>query len=249
MAFTTPLKQRIHSGEVLIGAFVPPNSSKARLEQVLSFYPYDFFHVDSQHVPYDEERIVEFCSFANEFEVPVVLRIKHSRHAYLVGAYADLGLTGVEVPQVETEEIANEALEFFYYPPAGKRSSGGVHVLGFTPTAGRDTRVDYAEWWNRSGVLMLQVESIEAITMAKRLAKPGVDCLSWGAAPHSADLAFSLENNREHPFKTDDDCLEYTIGQLRGTDTKMFVRIDGAADREKYLKMGATVLRENPPAI
>ena len=247
MAFKGPLKQRIQSGEILIGAFLPPTVTKERLEKVLAFHPYDFVHIDSQHLPLNEERIADLCVLAGEMEVPVMLRIKHPRLAFMVGAYADLGLSGVEVPQVETEETANEALEYFYYPPRGKRSSGGFKALGFTGTPGGNTRVEFAEWWNRSGVLLLQVESLEAITMARRLAKPGIDCLSWGAAPRSADLAFSLEGNPEHPFKTDDDCLRYTIEQLQGTTTRMFVRIDGPQDREKYIRMGATVLRENPP--
>ncbi len=247
MAFKGPLKPRIQQGEVLIGAFLPLTVTRERLEKVLRFHPYDFIHIDSQHLPLSEERVATLCTVAAELGVPVMLRIKHPRHAYMVGAYADLGLSGIEVPQVESEEIANEALEFFYYPPKGKRSSGGVHPLGFTETPGKNTRVEFAEWWNHSGVLLLQVESLEAITMAHRLAKPGVDCLSWGAAPHSADLAFSLEASPGHPFKTDDDCLKYTIEQLQGTSTKMFVRIDGPGDRDKYINMGATVLRENPP--
>lgn len=248
MAFKGALKGRIHAGEVLVGAFMPQTSDAALMRRVLDHYAYDFFHIDSQHLPFNEERIAEQCASAAELEVPVVLRIKHPRHAYLVGAYADLGLSGLEVPQVESEAIAQEALEFFYYPPQGKRSSGGTHVLGFTAPQGQDQRFAYAEWWNQSGVLMLQVESLEAITMANRLAMRGVDCLSWGAAPSSSDLAFSLANNPEHPFKTDDDCLAYTISQLQGTDTKMFVRIPGPGDRQKYIDMGATVFRENLPA-
>ena len=247
MADKGSLKRRIQNGDVLIGAFVPPTVSRERLEKVLAFYPYDFIHVDSQHLPLNEERLAELCVVAAEMELPVILRIKHPRLAFMVGAFADLGLSGVEVPQVESEDTADEALQYFYYPPQGKRSSGSYNSFGFTPTPGKDTRREFADWWNQSGVLMLQVESLEAITIAGRLAKPGVDCLSWGAAPHSADLAFSLEGNPGHPFKTDDDCLMYTIEQLRGTNTKMFVRIDGPADRNKYIKMGATVLRENPP--
>ena len=218
------------------------------MKRVLDHYDYDFFHVDSQHLPLNEERMAELCASAGELGVPVILRIKHPRHAYLVGAYADMGLSGLEVPQVESEATALEALEFFYYPPQGKRSYGGTHAPGFTAPQGEDPRFAYARWWNQSGILMLQVESLEAITMTRRLAMSGVDCISWGAAPSSSDLACSLANNPEHPLKTDDECLAYTISQLQGTDTRMFVRIPGPGDRQKYIDMGATVFRENLPA-
>jgi 2-keto-3-deoxy-L-rhamnonate aldolase RhmA len=213
------------------------------MEEVLEFYPYDFFHVDAQHMPFNEERIAAQCELATEFEVPVILRIKHPRHAYLVGALADLGLSGVEVPQVESEETAREAAESLYYPPIGKRSSGGKRVIGFKPNPNDSPRVQYTNWWNNSCLLVLQVESLEAITIARRLARPGVDCLSFGGG----DLSLSLEYNRSHPFRTTEECLKYTIEQLKGTDTEMFVRIPKPSDRDKYIDMGAKVLREHPP--
>ena len=172
-----------------------------------------------------------------------MLRIKHPRQAYLVGALSDLGLSGVEIPQVESEETAREAAESFYYPPIGKRSSGGKRVLGFRANPDDSPRVQYANWWNNSGLLVLQVESLEAITIAKRLARPGVDCLSFGGG----DLSLSIEYNPSHPLQTADECLKYTIEQLEGTDTKMFVRIPKPSEREKYINMGAKVLREHPP--
>ena len=73
---------------------MPPSSDAALMKRVLDHYDYDFFHVDSQHLPLNEERMAELCASAAELGVPVILRIKHPRHAYLVGAYADLGLSG-----------------------------------------------------------------------------------------------------------------------------------------------------------
>jgi 2-keto-3-deoxy-L-rhamnonate aldolase RhmA len=188
------LKQRIRKGEVVIGVSAPITADRQRLEDILRRDSYAFVSVDSQHAAFNEEKLVQFCAIAEELDIPVQFRIKHTRHAYLIGNLLDLGPSGVEVPQVEDEATVDEALAYFYYPQSGNRSWGGAARRGIQ---GRDDRRTYAEWWNNYGVLWLQIESIEAITKARKLAKPGVDCLSFGPS----DLSFSLEAHPEHPFK------------------------------------------------
>ena len=83
---------------------------------------YDFVSIDSQHTPLSEERIAAFCDMAAERDVFVQFRIKHTRNAYLIGNYLDLGPCGIEIPQTELEETVDDALHYFYYPPAGGRS-------------------------------------------------------------------------------------------------------------------------------
>jgi len=139
------LKQRIHQGEVVIGVSAPITVDRQRLEDILSRDSYDFVSVDSQHAAFNEEKLVQFCAIAEELDIPVQFRIKHTRHAYLIGNLLDLGPSGVEVPQVEDEATVDEALAYFYYPQFGNRSWGGAARRGIQ---GRDDRRTYAEWWN-----------------------------------------------------------------------------------------------------
>ena len=233
------LKQRIRSGEVLIGVSAPVNATKAQLEDILGKDTYAFVSTDSQHSPYNEERLVEFCGIAEELDIPIQFRIKNTHHAYLIGNILDLGPAAVEVPLVTDEAIVDDAVDAFYYPQVGHRSWGGTARYG---VAGRGDRLEYAEWWNTNGVLCLQMETIDAVTNARQLAKPGVDCLTWGPA----DLSFDLEAHPEHPFKTVDDCLRHVLKQLEGADAKVSFRSYDPDLRSKYLDMGVTVLMERP---
>ena len=235
------LKQRIHRGDMIIGVSVPLHSERSRLEHILGQDTYGFVTVDSQHSPYNEERLVAFCAMAEEVGIPVQFRIKHTRHAYLIGNILDLGPWGIEVPMVETEAIVEEALAAFYYPQVGKRSWGGNARYGIK---GRDTRLEYAAWWNSQGILCLQIETLTAVTHARQLAKPGVDCLTWGPS----DLRFDLEAHPEHPFKTVDDCLRHVLKQLEGTDIRVSFRNYSPDLRNKYRDMGVTVFMERPKA-
>jgi 2-dehydro-3-deoxyglucarate aldolase/4-hydroxy-2-oxoheptanedioate aldolase len=233
------LKQRIHNGEAIVGVSVPIWTTQERLQAILDRGDYHFVSTDSQHAAFNEERLVAFCEIANELNVPVQFRIKHTRHTYLIGNYLDLGPSGVEVPQVERELTVDEAIANFYYPQVGIRSWGGVARKG---AANLPDRLAYAKWWNESGVLWMQVESVEAVTSARRLAKPGVDCLSFGPA----DLTFSLEAHPNHPFKTVDDCVRYVAKQLEGTSVAVCFRNGRPDTRAKYAEMGVTVFLESP---
>jgi len=233
------LKQRIHDGDAVVGVAVPIQCDRDRFADILAQGPYDFVSTDSQHSPCNEERLVAFCEMADEFDVPVQFRIRHPRLAYLAGSYVDLGPSGIEVPQVESESTVQEAIAHFYYPPEGARSWGGMGRKGWTPDS---DRLEYARWWNQYGVLWMQVESVAAVTGAARLARPGVDCLSFGPT----DLTFSLECHPEPPYETVDDCVRFVVQQLEGTGTAVCVRSGGPENRDRYLEMGVTVLLEQP---
>ncbi len=233
------LKQRIRSGEIVVGVSASLNTSRSQLEDILSKDSYGFVSVDSQHSPYNEERLVEFCATAEEVGIPVQFRIKHTRHAYLIGNILDLGPWGIEVPLVVEESIVDEAIDAFYYPQVGHRSWGGAARYGVKE---REDRLAYASWWNANGLLCLQMETIDSVTNARKLAKQGVDCLTWGPA----DLSFDIEAHPQHPFQTVDDCVKQVLKQLEGTDIRVSFRNYSHELRQKYIDMGVTVLMERP---
>ncbi len=237
MSNDTPLKERIRRGDILIGVGVSMTATKGELEDVLGKDDYAFVACDSQHSAFAEHELVEFCATASEVGIPVHFRIKHTRHAYLVGNIADLGPLGIEIPLVEDVAVVDEALRWFYFPPKGRRSWIGGTSYGFN----RDwDRTEYAKYWNENGYLCMQIESLKAMESARELAKPGVDCLTWGPA----DLSFDREMNPDHRLKTDDDCVREVVKQLEGSDTKLSYRSYDPDLRNKYLDMGVTILME-----
>lgn len=239
MSNATSLKQRIHNGETLLGVSVPINTTRRRLEDILAQDDYAFVWTDSQHSAFNEERLVEFCAMTVDLNIHAHLRIKHTRHAYLIGNLLDLGPCGVEVPQVEDVATVREAIDAFYYPQVGKRSWGGAARRGVNE---RPDRLEYAAWWNEYGVLWMQIESINAVTTAAQLALPGVDCLSWGPA----DLAFNMEGHPGHPFQTDDDCIKHALMQLENSNATLCYRNYVHNKRNRYLDMGIKMILEPP---
>ncbi|MYK94505.1 hypothetical protein F4009_11015, partial [Candidatus Poribacteria bacterium] len=184
------------------------------MEAVLSGDDYDLIGTDHQHAAANEDKLVEYCKMANEFGIGVQLRIKHTRNAYLIGNLLDLGPLAIVVPQVEKIETVDEAIDAFYYPQKGKRSWGPSSGYGID--RGMD-RLEYAEWWNNTGILILQIESVDAVINVQKLAKPGVDMVTFG----ENDLNFSIESYPSAPFKKIQEWIAHVESNLADTNVKV----------------------------
>ena len=209
------LKQRIRNKEpIKIASSVPFGCTRDEMAAVISRDDYDLIGTDHQHAAANEEQLVEYCAMANEFGVGVQLRIKHTRHAYLIGNLLDLGPLAIVVPQVEKVETVDEAVDAFYYPQMGKRSWGPSSGYGIK--RGMD-RLEYAEWWNNTGILILQIESVDAVINVRKFAKPGVDMVTFG----ENDLNFSIESYPSSPFQNLQACIVHVQAQLADTHVKV----------------------------
>ena len=64
------LKRKIHAGESILGVSVPMTLTRDEIESVMDGGSYDFVWVDGQHTPYNEDRLVAFCTAAAEIRSP-----------------------------------------------------------------------------------------------------------------------------------------------------------------------------------
>jgi len=235
------LRERIADGEVLVAVRGSLDTSKEELADLWSTGLYDYVWIDSQHTPYSDERLVAYCAAAEELGIDVQLRIPHTRDAHKVGRYLDFGPSAVLVPEVMEPETVDDAIAFAYYGPIGRRSWGGLHRRGFTPTVDRRA---YADWWNDFVVLSIQAESVQAVQNIRELAKPGVSVVTFGPA----DLAFSIERHPEFPLRNLDDCIRHVASELEGTGIRLAMGspID-PAEHDNYLDMGVTLFQLEMP--
>ena len=242
MSDSMTLRQRMAAGEILVALRGSITTSKSELADIWSTGRYDYIWIDSQHTPFDEHKFVEYCGAAEDLGIDVQLRIPHTYQAFMVGRFLDLGPSAVLVPEVMDEKTVDDALAFAYYGSIGRRSWGGNARRGFK--AGID-RLDYAKWWNDYVIVGIQVESVEAVTNIRKLAKPGVSVVTFG--PN--DLRFNMEDHPTYPLKTVEDCMRNVAEQLADTDIRIAM---GTAtkpeERDEYLEMGVTLFQEDAPA-
>ena len=209
------LKEKFLGGEKIIQSRISMASTTEKVDQTIADTGCDLIYIDCQHGPYTEWDICRLSKAAEENEVLVLLRIKHTRPAYRLGNYCDLGVFAIKVPEVETEEIVDEAINSFYFPPVGRRSWGGW--VGYGIETRKDCR-EYAKWWNENAILGFKVESLKSVLNIRALVKPGITYIDFGPA----DLMFDIETN-DHPFlKSITDCREFVQRELEGVNVRFF---------------------------
>src|SRR5688500_5176548 len=130
MATAKSLKQKIKDGDIVVALRPSITISASDFEKALTRGSYDLVYIDGQHTPFSDDQLVAISAIAEEAGLPVQFRIPHTRNTYLIGRYLDMGLSGILVPEVEEPGPAQEAVDYAYYAPVGKRSWGGAARFG-----------------------------------------------------------------------------------------------------------------------
>jgi len=207
------LKDRYLTGEKITQSRISMASTREQVHETIADTGCEIIYIDCQHGPHTEWDISRISKAAEEKGVPVLLRIKHTQHAYRLGNYCDLGVFAIKVPEVETEDVVDEAINSFYFPPIGRRSWGGWVGYGIEK---RKDRLEYARWWNENGILGFKVESLKSVLNIRTLVKPGITYIDLGPA----DLMFDMES-KDHPhLKSVSDCREFISKELEGVNVR-----------------------------
>jgi 2-keto-3-deoxy-L-rhamnonate aldolase RhmA len=209
---TVSLRQRMLRGESLKNVRVPTDAYRGKVRSIIKAEKPDILYLDAHHSPCTEWDVSRIVKAAQELDVPVMMRIDHADQAGLISSLLDLGLFSIKVPTVEDEETVQKIIDGFYYPPLGKRSLGGSNNWG-EDIAEREGK-PYWQWWNENAILGFKLETVKGVLLARYLAKPGVVFMDFGGQ----DLRHDLEIRKHPGFDTVEDCREFVLKVLKGTD-------------------------------
>src|SRR5579859_5955533 len=237
------LRARIAAGEELVMLRGDIGWSKDELAARWATGKYDFIWLDAQHSAYSDHHLVALTGVAEELGIPIQLRIPHTREAHKVGRFFDLGITGALVPEVMEASTVQDAVDFAYYGPIGRRSWGGANRLGLRNRAAPTARREYAAWWNETVLLTIQIESVQTVTNIGRLVRPGITHVTWG--PN--DLEFSLDLHPQYALRTVEACMKNVAEQLDGSGIRIAMgTATTPAERQKYRDLGVTIFQTAP---
>jgi 2-keto-3-deoxy-L-rhamnonate aldolase RhmA len=133
---------------------------------------YDFIWTEMQHDQHDWQAVARMWRTCPHAKAVPGTRVAYSDEREIQHA-TDAGALVIVVPTVDTVEEAIEARNWTYFPPLGRRSSGGgqafdAGVWGGVPGGYRNTI-------NDNIVLILMIETLEGLKNADEIAKvPGV---------------------------------------------------------------------------
>ena len=136
---------------------------------------YDFIWTEMQHDQRDWSQAARMWRTCPHAKAVPGARIAYSDEREIQHA-TDAGALVIVVPTVDTVEEATQARDWTYFPPLGRRSSGGGQAFsgdmwGSVPGGYRNTA-------NDNIVLILMIETLEGVKNAHEIAKiPGVTAL------------------------------------------------------------------------
>jgi 2-keto-3-deoxy-L-rhamnonate aldolase RhmA len=136
---------------------------------------YDFIWTEMQHSPRDWDQAAKLWRTCPHAKAVPGARVANATEREIQHA-TDAGALVIVVPTVDTVAEAIEARNWTYFPPLGRRSSGGGQAFdaamwGGVPGGYRNTA-------NDNIVLILMIETLEGVQNADEIAKvPGVTAL------------------------------------------------------------------------
>ncbi len=163
-----PAKRKLLDGGPMIGGTV--RATDPRTYCTMAAAGYDFIWVEMQHEAISWEQVARFWRTCPGPAAPGV-RVAYADEREIQHA-TDMGAAVIVVPTVDSVEEAQAAVDWTYFPPIGRRSSGG----GQGPSEiWNDVPGGYRQTWNDNVVLFLMIETLEGVESAREIAKiPGV---------------------------------------------------------------------------
>ena len=167
-----PAKRKLQAGGPLIGGTI--RATDPRTYCSMANAGYDFTWVEMQHEATEWEQVARMWRTCPDATAAPGVRLAYADEREIQHA-TDSGALVVVVPTIDSVEEAQEAIDWTYFPPLGRRSAGGGQG---TSEMWNEVPGGYRETWNANVVLVLMIETLQGVEAARDIAKlDGVDAL------------------------------------------------------------------------
>lgn len=200
-AFDPRLPQLLKQGRPIAGVFV--GLASPALVEMVGHAGFDFVVIDNEHGPAGIETTEHLIRAAQVAGTVPVVRVTNPTAQEILRTL-DAGASAVQVPQVNTPELARQVVQAAKYPPLGTRGTAfSVRAAGYTFFGGPA----YMEAANAGTAVITHIETAEAVRrLDELLAVDGIDVYFIGPT----DLSVSLG----HPGQIDHPEVQATIADV-----------------------------------
>ena len=180
-------KHAIEKGEKQIGIWISLCSNFAA--EVTAHSGYDWALIDMEHSSNDYLSVFgQLQAFASS-DTTAIVRVEWN-NSVAIKRIMDLGPQGILFPMIQSVEEAKQAVAATRYPPKGVRG-----VAGATRATKFGRIKDYYENVDKETAVLLQLESLEAMSHAEEIADiEGVSGIFFGPADIAADMGKLAQN-------------------------------------------------------
>ena len=149
------LKNKIRNREKLFAGWV--SFSHRSITEIFAMAGFDFIAIDMEHSTISIKEAQEIIATSQAYNIPCIPRpVSHSND--YIKPLLESGADGMLIQMVNTKSEVQTIIDNTKFTPLGKRSYGVNRAHGY----GFDFE-DYINSWNASSIIMLQIESMEAV--------------------------------------------------------------------------------------
>jgi len=184
--FKEKLQQRI-----VLGSFM--KSCDPAFIEVAGYAHLDFVILDMEHGPISFEKMQNCVRAAQVAEILPIIRVK-ALNEHEISKALDIGVAGVEIPQITDAKEAEDAVKAARFYPSGERGvCRFVRAANYSSTP-KDT---YFKNANQT-LIIIQLEGSEALdNIDKILEVKGIDIIFIG--PYDLSQSLGLPGETTHP--------------------------------------------------
>ena len=167
-----PVKRKMMAGEDVIGGTI--RGTDPRIYCAMANAGYDFTWTEMQHEHISWEQVARMWRTCPDATAVPGVRVAYTDEREIQHA-ADGGALVIVVPTIDSAEEAKIAADWTFFPPMGRRSSGGGQGPG---EMWNDVPGGYRATWNDNVVLILMIETLDGVKEVREIAKtPGISAI------------------------------------------------------------------------
>lgn len=213
--FTNELKNKLNQGGTSIGTFLTCNSPD--IVEVLALSGFDFLVIDTEHGYMSVESVVHLVRAAEARNITPIVRISSASETDILRAL-DIGTHGIQIPQINTKEVAQLVTNYSKYYPAGIRGLAMPRAADY----GTVKLQDYIKKANDETMVVVHCENKEGLENLDAIAEtPGIDVIFVGPLDMSQSLGIPGDFN--HPKLEEAICKVLEIARAHGKAAGIFV--------------------------
>lgn len=190
--FKNRLKERLRQGQTALGTFVSINSPD--IVELMGLSGFDFVVLDAEHGPFSVETTTNLIRAAELHGVTPLTRVTEGSETTILRAL-DVGVHGIQVPQVNDGESARAVVQSTKYYPLGKRGIAMPRASDY----GTLNPLEYFKLANEETLIVVHCENKTSLDNLEEIGKiPEIDVIFLG--PFDMSQSLGIPGQVNHPL-------------------------------------------------
>ena len=227
------LKRKLLDQKFVVGTFLGIPSPA--IVELLGLGGFDFVVIDGEHSAIDLKETEDLIRAGHSTQISVLVRVAKC-DSHLITQPLDMGAAGVQVPQIESPEMARMAVNAAKYHPLGSRGLQPYVRSASYRAYGTDEYLAHA---NEESLLVAQIEGKKGIdNLGSILKVEGLDIAFFG--PYDLSQSLGIPGEVRNPRVLE--MVKSAIEIARNSGKYVGIYCDDAETAIEYRSIGVSYL-------